>query len=217
MYLLAGSTGFLGKEILKILGEKDISTIALARRSIPNLPRNAEELIIDFNNLRGIDLPSIDHVYLSLGYPLYYQNVMGFMSPTLKKNFFEVDFTYQLEIAKKTKEVGAKSISLISAVGADSNSWNYYLKTKGMLEKEIIKLEFDNTNIFRPGHLMGNKKRLDIILADMISLAIDPFLNGSLKKFRSVSVKKLSKSVVQKSIDSKNGINVFDYKDFKNS
>ena len=217
MYLLAGSTGFLGKEILKILGEKDISTIALARRSIPNLPRNAEELIIDFNNLRGIDLPSIDHVYLSLGYPLYYQNVMGFMSPTLKKNFFEVDFTYQLEIAKKTKEIGAKSISLISAVGADSNSWNYYLKTKGMLEKEIIKLEFDNTNIFRPGHLMGNKKRLDIILADMVSLAIDPFLNGSLKKFRSVSVEKLSKSVVQKSIDSKNGINVFDYKDFKNS
>jgi len=217
MYLLAGSTGFLGKEILKILGEKDISTIALARRSIPNLPRNAEELIIDFNNLRDIDLPSIDHVYLSLGYPLYYQNVMGFMSPTLRKNFFEVDFTYQIEIAKKTKEIGAKSISLISAVGADSNSWNYYLKTKGMLEKEIIKLEFDNTNIFRPGHLMGNKKRLDIILADMVSLAIDPFLNGSLKKFRSVSVKKLSKSVVQKSIDSKNGINVFDYKDFKNS
>ena len=217
MYLLAGSTGFLGSEILKVLGEKDISTIALARRTIPNLPRNAEELIIDFNNLRGIDLPSIDHVYLSLGYPLYYQNVMGCMSPTLRKNFFEVDFTYQIEIAKKTKEIGAKSITLISAVGADSNSWNYYLKTKGMLEKEIIKLEFDNTNIFRPGHLMGNKKRLDIILADMVSLAIDPFLNGSLKKFRSVSVKKLSKSVVQKSIDSKNGISVFDYKDFKNS
>ena len=217
MYLLVGSTGFLGNEILKVLGEKDISTIALARRTIPNLPRNAKELIIDFNDLRGIDLPSIDHVYLSLGYPLYYQNVMGFMSPNLKKDFFEVDFTYQLEIAKKTKEIGAKSISLISAVGADSNSWNYYLKTKGMLEKEIIKLEFDNTNIFRPGHLMGNKKRLDIILADIVSLAIDPFLNGSLKKFRSVSVKKLSKSVVQKSIDSKNGINVFDYKDFKNS
>jgi NAD dependent epimerase/dehydratase family enzyme len=38
MYLLAGSTGFLGNEILKVLGEKDISTIALARRTITNLP-----------------------------------------------------------------------------------------------------------------------------------------------------------------------------------
>ena len=103
MYLLAGSTGFLGSEILKVLGEKDISTLALARRTIANLPRNAKELIIDFNDLRSIDLPSIDHVCLSLGYPLYYQNVMGFMSPTLRKNFFEVDFTYQIEIAKKNK------------------------------------------------------------------------------------------------------------------
>ena len=40
-----------------------------------------------------------------------------------------VEFTYQLEIAKKAKEAGAKSISLISAVGANSNSKNYYLKT----------------------------------------------------------------------------------------
>ncbi len=217
MYLLAGSTGFLGNEILKILGKKDISTIALARRTIPNLPHNAKELIIDFNDIRSINLPSIDHVCLSLGYPLYYQNVMGFMSPTLKKNFFEVDFSYQLEIAKKAKEIGARSISLISAVGADLNSWNYYLKTKGMLEDEIIKLEFDSTNIFRPGHLMGNKNRFDIVLADVISKAVDPFLHRSFKKFRSISVKKLSKSVVNKSIDFKAGIHIYEYKDFKNS
>ena len=217
MYLLAGSTGFLGNEILKVLGEKDISTIALARRTITNLPRNAKELIIDFNDLRRINLPSIDHVCLSLGYPLYYQNVMGFMSPTLRKNFFEVDFTYQIEIAKRTKEIGAKSISLISAVGADPNSWNYYLKTKGILEEEIINLEFDSTNIFRPGHLMGNKNRLDIVLADMVSITIDPFLHRSFKKFRSISVKKLSKSIANKSMDFKAGIHIYEYKDFKNS
>ena len=217
MYLLAGSTGFLGNEILKILGKKDISTIALARRTIPNLPHNAKELIIDFNDLRRINLPSIDHVCLSLGYPLYYQNVMGFMSPTLKKKFFEVDFSYQLEIAKKAKEIGVSCISLISAVGADLNSWNYYLKTKGMLEDEIIKLDFDSTNIFRPGHLMGNKNRFDIVLADVISKAVDPFLYRSFKKFRSISVKKLSKSVVNKSMDSKPGIHTYEYKDFKNS
>ena len=217
MYLLAGSTGFLGNEILKILGKKDISTIALARRTIPNLPHNAKELIIDFNDIRNINLPSIDHVFLSLGYPLYYQNVMGFMSPTLKKKFFEVDFSYQLEIAKKAKKIGARSISLISAVGADLNSWNYYLKTKGMLEDEIIKLEFDSTNIFRPGHLMGNKNRFDIVLADVISKSIDPFLHRSFKKFRSISVKKLSKSVANKSMDFKAGIHIYEYKDFKNS
>ena len=214
MYLLAGSTGFLGNEILKILGKKDISTIALARRTIPNLPHNAKELIIDFNDIRSINLPSIDDVYLSLGYPLYYQNVMGFMSSALKKKFFEVDFIYQMEIARKAKEIGAKSISLISAVGADPNSWNYYLKTKGMLEEEIINLEFDSTNIFRPGHLMGNKKRLDIVFADTVSRIVDPFLHGSIEKFRSIPVEKLSESVVKRSMGCKTGIHFFDHKDF---
>tara|TARA_B100001029_G_scaffold118489_1_gene98239 strand:+ start:166 stop:852 length:687 start_codon:yes stop_codon:yes gene_type:complete len=214
MKLIAGSTGFLGNEILKVLGNKNISTIALGRRAIPNLPDNAQELIIDFNHLTTINFPNIDHVYLSLGYPLYYYNVMGFMSPALKKDFFEVDFTYQLEIAKKAKEKGVKSISLISAVGANSNSWNYYLKTKGMLEEEITKLKFDSINIFRPGHLMGNKNRLDIVLADIISLVIDPFLHGPLKKFRSISVKKLSKSVVNNSMDCKAGIHIYEFKDF---
>ncbi|MAR95578.1 MAG: hypothetical protein CMD46_04395 [Gammaproteobacteria bacterium] len=216
MNLLAGSTGFLGNEILKILGKKDISTIALGRRAIPNLPDSAEELIIDFNHLTTINFPNIDHVYLSLGYPLFFHNVMGFMSSTLKKKFFEVDFTYQLEIAKKAKEMGVKSISLISAVGAKSNSWNYYLKTKGRLEEEIIKLEFNSTNIFRPGHLMGNKNRLDIVLADVISLIVDPFLQGTLKKFRSVSVKKLSRSIVNNSLDCKAGIHTYEFRDFKN-
>ena len=125
MQLIAGSTGFLGNEILRAVGVQDVSTIALGRRSIPNLPDNARELIIDFDELKTITFPNIDHVYLSLGYPLYFQNVMGFMSSTLKGNFFQVDFTYQLEIAKKAKDVGAKGISLISAVGADANSWNY--------------------------------------------------------------------------------------------
>ena len=214
--LLVGSTGFLGNKILKELGIKNSFTIALGRRPIPNLPNSAEELIIDFSHLKSIDFSNIDHVYLSLGYPLYFHNVMGFMSSSLKKKFFQVDFNYQLEIAKRTKELGAKSISLISAVGADSNSWNYYLKTKGMLEEEIIKLKFSSTNIFRPGHLMGNKKRLDIILADLMSLIFDPFLRGPLKKFRSISAKKLSKSIVSSSMDCKAGIRIYEFKDFKN-
>ena len=200
MNLLAGSTGFLGSNILKELGSNKSPTIALGRRAVPNLPEDSKELLTDFDNLEELNLPQIDHVYLSLGYPLIYHNVMGLMSAGLKKDFFLVDFTYQLEIAKKAKEAGAKNISLISAVAADSNSWNYYLKTKGMLEEEIIKLGFESTNIFQPGHLTGNKLRLDILLADLISLIFDRFLIGSLRKFRSISAKKLSAAVVKNSL-----------------
>jgi hypothetical protein len=214
MNLLAGSTGFLGNNILKELGFNKSPTLALGRREIPNLPDKSQELLINFENLDQLSLSNINHVYLSLGYPLIYHNVMGLMSASLKKDFFLVDFTYQLEIAKIAKKAGAKNISLISAVAADSNSSNYYLKTKGMLEEEIIKLGFESTNIFQPGHLTGNKFRPDIVLADAISIIFDPFLFGPLKKFRSIPAKKLSVAVVKNSLQAKVGVNYFDYKDF---
>ena len=215
MNLLAGSTGFLGSEILKELSLTENKTLALSRRNIDNLPFNTQQLILDFNRLSELDIPEIDHLFLSLGYPLYFHNVMGIMSESLKKDLFLVDFTYQLEIAKKAKDAGAKNISLISAVGANAQSWNYYLKTKGKVENEIINLGFDSTNIFQPGHLRGNKYRFDIVLADIASIVFDPFLYGPLKKFRSISARAVSKQVVKNSLNVKPGINYFDFKDFQ--
>ncbi len=214
MNLLAGSTGFLGYEILKELSSTKNKTIALSRRNIENLPNDAEQLIIDFDKLSELDLPKIDNLFLSLGYPLYFHNVMGIMNTKIKNNLFLVDFTYQLEIAKQAKEAGVKNISLISAVGANHLSWNYYLKIKGLAEKEIINIGFESINIFQPGHLRGNKFRFDIVLADMASIIFDPFLYGPLKKFRSISAKAVAKQVVNNSLNSKSGINYFDFKDF---
>ena len=47
MNLLAGSTGFLGNNILKELGFNKSPTIALGRRPVSNLPVDAEELVKD--------------------------------------------------------------------------------------------------------------------------------------------------------------------------
>ena len=215
MNLLAGATGFLGKEILNELGLLQDQTLILTRRKIDNLPINAEQLMIDFDKLSELELPQIDHVFLSLGFPLFFHNVMGFINKKIKNNLLLVDLTYQLEIAKKAKEVGAKNLSIISAVGANHQSWNYYLKTKGKVENEIINLGFDSTNIFRPGHLRGNKYRFDIVLADIASIALDPFLYGPLKKFRSISAKAVSKQVVKNSLNNNLGVNYFDFKDFQ--
>ncbi len=215
MNLLAGSTGFLGNKILNELSLSQRKTLSLSRRKIYNLPKNTEQQIIDFKKITELELPEIDHVFLSLGFPLFYHNVMGVMNKNLKKNLFLVDFTYQIEIAKKAKDAGAKKISIISAVGANSQSWNYYLKTKGKVENEIINIGFDSINIFQPGHLRGNNHRFDILLADIVSIFLDPFLFGPLKKFRSISAKAVAKQVVNNSLKIKSGINYFDFKDFQ--
>lgn len=215
--LLVGATGFLGNRILQELGKKDCLVTAFSRKNIKNLPKNATEKIINFDDLELVNFPKIDHVYLALGCPLFLHNLAGFINKDLKNNLYLVDYKYQLTIAKKALEVGAKSISLISAIGSNSSSINYYLRTKGKLENEIKKLGFESINIFRPGHIVGNKDRFDTVFADLMSAITDPFLLGPIKKFRSISIQDLPKAVVNLSSQEKSGINYYEFIDFKKS
>ena len=219
--LIAGSTGFLGSKVLNYLDKENQKIYCLSRRKNEINTVNAEEIIIDFDNIENLNLPKIDHVYLCLGYELRAWELIS-MPKRKKGPFYKVDYEYTLNIAKKAEEVGATSISLVSAVGANKNSESFYLKTKGDLEEEIKKLKFETINIFQPGHLAGRinwqkKKsdpRLDVFVFEIGSLFLDPFLVSRLKKFRSINANKLANFIVKSTINENLGINQYQYSDF---
>ena len=219
--LIAGSTGFLGSKILNFLYKEDQKIYCLSRRKSEINSINIEDIIIDFDNINNLSLPKIDHVYLCLGYELRAWELIS-MPERKKDPFYKVDYEYTLNIAKKAEEVGATSISLVSAVGANKNSESFYLKTKGDLEEEIKKLKFETINIFQPGHLAGRinwqkKKsdpRLDVFAFEIGSLFLDPFLVSRLKKFRSINANKLANFIVKSTINENLGINQYQYSDF---
>ena len=221
--LIAGSTGFLGSKILNYLHKEDQKIYCLSRRKSEINSINIEDIIIDFDNINNLSLPKIDHIYLCLGYELRAWELIS-MPKRKKDPFYKVDYEYTLNIAKKAEEVGATSISLVSAVGANKNSESFYLKTKGDLEEEIKKLNFETINIFQPGHLAGrinwqrqkNDPRIDVFAFEFGSLFFDPLMISSLKKFRSIEAKKLAKFIVHQNKNSSIGINKFDFRDFEN-
>ena len=179
--LVIGSTGLVGKKLLLELAKKDLEVIGITRRFISNLPENVSLININFDDfLENGSLPSCDHVYMCLG-------------TTIKKagsqsEFKKVDFDYCLSFAKKAREAGATKFSLISSVGASPNVNNFYLKTKGEIEEEIKKIDFQAINIFRPSLLLGrrNESRFLERIGQNLSLFINLFLVGSLRKYRSV-------------------------------
>ena len=219
--LIAGSTGFLGSKILNFLYKEDQKIYCLSRRKSEINSINIEDIIIDFDAINNLSLPKIDHVYLCLGYELRAWELIS-MPERKKDPFYKVDYEYTLNIAKKAEEVGATSISLVSAVGANKNSESFYLKTKGDLEEEIKKLKFETINIFQPGHLAGRinwqkKKsdpRLDVFAFEIGSLFLDPFLVSRLKKCRSINANKLANFIVKSTINENLGINQYQYSDF---
>ncbi|MEC7596088.1 MAG: NAD(P)H-binding protein, partial [Pseudomonadota bacterium] len=150
--IIAGSTGLVGSNILSQLCNNNHNVIALSRKPISVLPSKATELIVDFDSfLTNGSLPKCDHIFICLGTTI---KIAG-----SKDNFRRIDIDYPLGVAKKALKSGAKKLTLISTVGANSSSKNFYLGVKGELEDAIINLGYDSVNIFRPSFLIGSGGR----------------------------------------------------------
>ena len=202
-----GSTGLIGKHLLTYLGEKDLSVIAITRRPIKDIPKNVSSMIIDFDEfLDQGHLPDCKHIYICLG-------------TTIKKagsqeSFKKVDLDYCLGFAKKARESGATTISLVTSIGANADSKNFYLKTKGKLENEIKTMGFDSVNIFQPGLLLGNRDEIRPLefLGQYGSYLLNMTLLGSAKKYRSIDAKRVARTMVNTADIA--GVHYFTYEDF---
>ena len=208
--LVIGSTGLIGKKLIFELAKKDSEVIAIARRSISNLPENVSLLDINFDDfLENGSLPSCDHIYICLG-------------TTIKKagsqsEFKKVDFDYCVSFARKAREAGATKISLVSSVGANPHTKNFYLKTKGEVEEEIKKIDFQVINIFRPSLLLGRREESRFLekIGQNLSSFINLFLIGYFRKYR--SIKSSNVAYCMANCEQNDGVRYFYFDDFNNN
>ena len=217
--LVAGGTGLVGSHVIKVLSKKPGTQIILARSFKSEIPQNAELQIINFESLSSnkVQLKNgIDHVYLCLGKKLS-THELGYMQHNARESFKLVDFDYSLTIAKLAYDSGARSIALVSAVGAQEGSFNYYFHIKGKLENEIKKIGYENMCFARPGHLLGERKDFrgyEIPILESGLRFAAPFMQGPLTNFRQVEAKQVAKSMI-KNIRSRNkGESYMYYEDF---
>ena len=217
--LIAGGTGLVGSHVIKVLSKKSGTQIILARSFNSEIPQNADLQIINFDSLSSnkVELKNgIDHVYLCLGKRLS-THELGYMKHSARESFKLIDFEYPLSIAKLAYDSGARSIALVSAVGAQEGSFNYYFHIKGKLENEIKKIGYENMCFARPGHLLGERKDFrgyEIPILESGLRFAAPFMQGPLTNFRQVEAKQVAKSMI-KNIRSRNkGESYMYYEDF---
>ena len=207
--LVVGSTGLVGSHVLEQLSERGERPIAVLRSVSDALPKDIQVHQIDFDELlTSGELPLCDHLYLCLGTTI--------KTAGSKEAFRRVDFDYCVGIAKLAINAGTSVVSLVSSVGADASSSNFYLRTKGEVEEALRALGFSTLNIYRPGLLLGKRleKRVGEGLGKIIFKLIDPFLLGAFSKYRSVKAETLARAMIEKSTIAK-GINWFHFRQFK--
>ena len=120
--------------------------------------------------------------------------------PKEKKQIFtSVDLDLVVEVAKKAYKNNIQNILVISAVGANKSSPNFYLKTKGAMEEEIRKIGFNTIIFARPGHLLGPRDigRVDVFvkLIEFFGKIFSFMYVGPLKKYKNISAKTVAKDL----------------------
>lgn len=109
-----------------------------------------------------------------------------------------VDLTIPKKLAKHARNNGVKNVAVVSAIGANRKSNNFYLRTKGKLEKEIVAHSFDKTIIVRPSLLMGHREefRLGEALGKVFSGIMKLFLCGKYRKYRAIEAEKVARAMI---------------------
>jgi uncharacterized protein YbjT (DUF2867 family) len=115
-----------------------------------------------------------------------------------KDAFQKVDLSYPVNIARVGKQNGVTGFYVVSSLGANPASRNFYLRTKGEMEEQIRHLEFPNLAIMRPSLLLGERKefRFGEKIAQKLYPVFYPFLIGSLRKYRGIEAADVARAMV---------------------
>lgn len=202
--LIAGATGLVGSYLLRMLLQSDrySKVIAVVRKPIEIQDPKLEQKIIDFDKLAVTPGLIADDVFCCLGTTL--------KKAGSKEKFYQVDYTYVVELAKATSRQFATQFLVVSSMGANKNSSFFYNRVKGEMEEAITKLSFTAVHIFRPSLLTGNRQetRMGEKVGEIVMGGLKFAMLGPLKKYRAIPAKVVAKAMLQMAIDSGGGVKI---------
>jgi uncharacterized protein YbjT (DUF2867 family) len=188
--LVAGSTGLIGNQLLELLLREDRyeKIIALSRKPLAIQNSKIVNLVVDFDKLNEIKSSlAADDVYCCLGTTI--------KQVKTKEAFRKVDYEYPLTLATITKEQGANTFLLVSALGANKDSSIFYNTVKGEVEDAISHVDFESLHIFRPSLLIG--PRVEHRSGEEAAKVIYKYLNFLIpKKFKGIESIKVARAMI---------------------
>lgn len=191
--MLAGATGLIGSLCLDLLlaNPNVKKVIAPTRRTLSNTSEKLRNVLVDFDRLDEYpELFEVDAIICCLGTTI--------KQAGSREAFKRVDLEYCLDIAELGRRHNARAFYLVSAMGADSKSPFFYSRVKGDLERHLRLLEYDYLSIYRPSLLMGEREdnRLGESIGIKLAGVVNPFLSGSLAKYKAIKAENVAKAMV---------------------
>lgn len=188
--VIFGTTGLIGNHLSQLLSKNSEyeKVYAFARNKPDLLPSNIEYFALDPSLIKIPE--AIDDVFVCLGTTM--------KKAGSKDAFRKVDYDLVVGIAKQAKNSSVKHFIVVSSLGADPSSNNFYLKTKGEMEEAVKQLDFEYCGFLRPSLLLGNRKefRFGEKIAILFFKIFSFIFVGPLKKYKGIKAEDVAKGMI---------------------
>ena len=206
---IIGATGLIGQFLLEgLLNDDHYETVRiLVRRPVEITHPKLEKKLVDFTDADSllVALDGSDVVFCSIG--TTNKKVKGD-----RDAYRKVDYDIPVRIAKLCKETGCEKFILVSSVGANSSSNNFYFKLKGEVEDAIKLIGLKQVHFMRPSMLLGPRK--ESRPAEKVGQALmraTSFLIPS--NYKPIHVRDVAAKMVRLSHENREGVFVYYYRE----
>ena len=196
--IVFGATGFVGSNLLgDLLERSDYESVTAVVRRDPGLAHPKLHILLgDLDSVgEGMSGSALDEVFIALGTTRKH-------TPD-RTEYYRIDHDYPVAAARAAQALGARSVFLVSSVGADPASRVFYVRTKGETERDILALGYDHTHIFRPSMILGNRpepRPLEHLLGRAWAL-LDPLLMGALDRYKGIRGEEIARAMGRAAAD----------------
>ena len=201
----------IGGELLKLLLDDPYfeTTRILVRRPFTMEHPKLQKKLVDFNDADSllVALDGSDVVFVAIG--TTQKKVKGD-----KEAYRKIDHDIPVNIARYCKMIGCKIFILVSSIGANSKSNNFYLKLKGEVEDAIMKTQIETVHIMQPSMLLGKRnesRSLEKIGQPLMK--VFSFLLPS--KYKPIQARDVAKAMAAVSKRKEEGFFVYEYNEIR--
>ncbi|UTW06553.1 oxidoreductase [Pseudomonas benzenivorans] len=196
--LLAGATGLTGEHLLdRLLSEPTVERVlAPSRRPLaehPHLDNPVGELLESLPQLSG----PIDTAFCCLGSTI--------RQAGSQEAFRAVDHDLVLAFAERARELGARHLLVISALGADPQSSVFYNRIKGEMEQALMAQDWPQLTLVRPSLLLGPRR--EFRLGERLAAPLLRWLPG---KYGGIEATVLARALWRLALEEDDGVRVIE-------
>jgi len=188
-----GATGLVGSHLVQELNTNNTyEVIYVVVRSNFQIESHKIKIInSDYSNLdKDLDNVNATDAFICLGTTIKKAGSVEVVE--------QIDRDLPIQIAQILKVKNTQNLAVVSSVGAQSASKNYYLRIKGEMEEGLINQNFNHLAIVRPSIILG--KRSEARIAETIGKAVmrilGVFMVGGLKKYRAIHARTIARSMI---------------------